>query len=247
MWYTILIFYALNKQEIYTELIDFKNVTKRYDENTIGIANATIHIDKGDFVFLVGPTGSGKSTFIKLILREIMPDSGHIYVEGVDITTLSNREIPFLRRKIGTVFQDYGLLPNKTVFENVAFAMEVIHTPTRTIKRKVPQILALMGIEDKQDQFPRQLSGGQQQRVAIARAIVNEPDILIADEPTGNLDPDTAMEIMRLIDMINRRGTTVIMVTHDKNIVNAMRKRVVAIDAGYIVRDAKGGEYGYDD
>ncbi|MBR5926741.1 MAG: cell division ATP-binding protein FtsE, partial [Firmicutes bacterium] len=214
---------------------------------TLGLANASIHIRKGDFVFLIGLTGSGKSTFIKLILRELMPDQGSIIIEGTDITKLSNREIPQLRRKIGTVFQDYGLLPNKTVFENVAFAMEVIHKPQRTIKNKVPQILAMMGIEDKADQFPRQLSGGQQQRVAIARAIVNEPDILIADEPTGNLDPATAMEIMAFINMINKRGTTVIMATHDKNIVNAMHKRVVTIDAGYIVKDVEGGEYELDD
>lgn len=227
--------------------IDFRNVTKRYDENTLGLAHANIRIDRGDFLFLIGLTGSGKSTFIKLILREIMPDEGSICIEGTDITKLSNREIPELRRKIGTVFQDYGLLPNKTVFENVAFAMEIIHKPTRTIKMKVPQILKLMGIEDKADQFPRQLSGGQQQRVAIARAIVNEPDILIADEPTGNLDPATAMEIMAFIDMINKRGTTVIMATHDKNIVNAMRKRVVTIDAGHIIKDVRGGEYGLDD
>ncbi|MBR5756057.1 MAG: cell division ATP-binding protein FtsE [Firmicutes bacterium] len=228
-------------------MIYFKNVTKRYDENTLGLANASIHIRKGDFVFLIGLTGSGKSTFIKLILRELMPDQGSIIIEGTDITKLSNREIPQLRRKIGTVFQDYGLLPNKTVFENVAFAMEVIHKPQRTIKNKVPQILAMMGIDDKADQFPRQLSGGQQQRVAIARAIVNEPDILIADEPTGNLDPATAMEIMAFINMINKRGTTVIMATHDKNIVNAMHKRVVTIDAGYIVKDVEGGEYELDD
>ncbi len=227
--------------------IDFRNVTKRYDENTLGLAHANIRIDRGDFLFLIGLTGSGKSTFIKLILREIMPDEGSICIEGTDITRLSNREIPELRRKIGTVFQDYGLLPNKTVFENVAFAMEIIHKPARTIKMKVPQILKLMGIEDKADQFPRQLSGGQQQRVAIARAIVNEPDILIADEPTGNLDPATAMEIMAFIDMINKRGTTVIMATHDKNIVNAMRKRVVTIDAGHIIKDVRGGEYGLDD
>ena len=228
-------------------MIYFKNVTKRYDENTLGLANASIHIRKGDFVFLIGLTGSGKSTFIKLILRELMPDQGSIIIEGTDITKLSNREIPQLRRKIGTVFQDYGLLPNKTVFENVAFAMEVIHKPQRTIKNKVPQILAMMGIDDKADQFPRQLSGGQQQRVAIARAIVNEPDILIADEPTGNLDPATAMEIMAFINMINKRGTTVIMATHDKNIVNAMHKRVVTIDAGYIVKDVECGEYELDD
>jgi len=228
-------------------VIDFIDVTKIYGEDNVGLAKANIHIDKGEFVFLVGPTGSGKSTFIKLILRELVPDSGCILINGKDITSLSNREVPMLRREIGTVFQDYGLLPNKTVFENVAFAMEVVHTPARTIKRQVPQVLALMGIQDKADKFPNELSGGQQQRVAIARAIVNAPEILIADEPTGNLDPDTAREIMSLIDHINSRGTTVIMVTHAKDIVNEMHKRVVAIDGGHIVRDAKEGEYGYDD
>lgn len=228
-------------------MIDFIDVTKTYGKDNIGLADANIHIEKGEFVFLVGPTGSGKSTFIKLILRELIPEQGQILINGKDITKLSNREVPMLRREIGTVFQDYGLLPNKTVFENVAFAMEVIHTTPRTIRRQVPQVLALMGIQDKAKKFPHELSGGQQQRVAIARAIVNGPEILIADEPTGNLDPDTAREIMSLLDHINARGTTVIMVTHAKDIVNEMHKRVVAIDGGHIVRDAMEGEYGYDD
>jgi len=228
-------------------LIDFINVSKIYGENSIGLIGANIHINKGEFVFLVGPTGSGKSTFIKLILRELIPEEGAILINGKDITTLSNREVPLLRREIGTVFQDYGLLPNKTVFENVAFAMEVVHTAPRTIRRQVPQVLALMGIQDKANMFPHELSGGQQQRVAIARAIVNDPKILIADEPTGNLDPDTAREIMVLLDRINSKGTTIIMVTHAKDIVNEMHKRVVAIDGGRIVRDAMEGEYGYDD
>ncbi len=228
-------------------MIDFINVSKIYGENSIGLIGANIHINKGEFVFLVGPTGSGKSTFIKLILRELIPEEGAILINGKDITTLSNREVPLLRREIGTVFQDYGLLPNKTVFENVAFAMEVVHTAPRTIRRQVPQVLALMGIQDKANMFPHELSGGQQQRVAIARAIVNDPKILIADEPTGNLDPDTAREIMVLLDRINSKGTTIIMVTHAKDIVNEMHKRVVAIDGGRIVRDAMEGEYGYDD
>ena len=227
-------------------MIDFNNVTKIYDGDNIGLANANIHIDKGEFLFLVGPTGSGKSTFIKLILRELIADEGEILINGKDITTLSNREVPQLRRAIGTVFQDYGLLPNKTVYENVAFAMEVVHTTPRTIRRHVPQILELMGIGDKADKFPRELSGGQQQRVAIARAIVNNPEILIADEPTGNLDPATSREIMQLLLEVNQRGTTVIMVTHDENIVNELHKRVVAIDQGHIVRDAQEGGYGYN-
>ena len=228
-------------------MIDFVNVSKIYDGNNVGLADATIHIDKGEFVFLVGPTGSGKSTFIRLILRELKADQGQILINGKDIATLSNREIPQLRRAIGTVFQDYGLLPNKTVYENVAFAMEVVHASQRRIKRNVPQILELMGIADKADKFPRELSGGQQQRVAIARAIVNSPAILIADEPTGNLDPATSREIMQLLMGVNQRGTTVIMVTHDENIVNEMHQRVVAIDQGRIVRDAMEGEYRYND
>lgn len=227
-------------------MIDFVNVSKIYNGEVVGIENANIHIDKGEFLFLVGPTGSGKSTFIKLILRELMPDEGEILIHGKDITTLSNREVPQLRREIGTVFQDYGLLPNKTVFENVAFAMEVVHASQRRIRRQVPQILTLMGIDDKADKFPRELSGGQQQRVAIARAIVNEPEILIADEPTGNLDPETSHEIMQLLLGINQRGTTVIVVTHDAGIVNEMHKRVVAIQSGHIVRDAEKGDYGYN-
>ena len=228
-------------------LIDFNNVTKIYNGENVGLANATIHIDKGEFVFLVGPTGSGKSTFIRLVLRELIADEGEILINGKNIATLSNREVPMLRRAIGTVFQDYGLLPNKTVYENVAFAMEVVHATQRSIRRHVPQILQLMGIADKADKFPRELSGGQQQRVAIARAIVNNPEILIADEPTGNLDPATSREIMQLLMGVNQRGTTVIMVTHDENIVNEMHQRVVAIDQGHIVRDAKEGEYRYND
>ncbi len=227
-------------------LIDFNNVTKIYDGNNVGLANANIHIDKGEFVFLIGPTGSGKSTFIKLLLRELIADEGEILINGKNIATLSNREVPLLRRAIGTVFQSYGLLPNKTVYENVAFAMEVVHTTQRSIRRHVPQVLELMGIADKADKFPRELSGGQQQRVAIARAIVNNPEVLIADEPTGNLDPATSREIMQLLDQINQRGTTVIMVTHDRPIVDEMHKRVVKIDQGYIMRDAKEGGYEED-
>lgn len=227
-------------------LIDFQNVTKKYGDN-VALDNATLHIEDGDFIFLVGPSGAGKSTFIRLISREIEPDSGSIIVDGKDITKLSNREIPAHRRCIGMVFQDFKLLPNKTVYENIAFAMEVVHCSQRTIKRQVPQVLEIMGIADSANKFPGELAGGEQQRVAIARAIINNPKILIADEPTGNLDPDTAWEIMKLINQINRRGTTVVMVTHAKGIVDRMGKRVVAIDEGKIVRDSKEGEYGYDD
>ncbi len=227
-------------------MIKLEHVTKNYDD-TAALRDVSIQIDDGDFVFLVGPTGAGKSTFIKLISKEIEPDEGKIFVDGQDVTRLSNRRIPLLRRNMGMVSQDFRLLPKKTVFENVAFALEVVHCTRRTINRQVPEVLALMGIEDKKDNFPDDLSGGEQQRVAIARAIVNRPKLLIADEPTGNLDPDTAWEIMKLLDQINRRGTTIVMVTHAKDIVNRMNKRVVAIDRGHIVRDSRGGEYGFDD
>jgi len=227
-------------------LIEFRNVSKAYGENS-ALKDVSLRIEDGDFVFLVGPSGAGKSTFIKLISKEIEPDSGYIFVDGRDITNLSNREIPDHRRGIGMVFQDYKLLPHKTVYENVAFAMEVVHCTQRTIKRQVPQILEIMGIADAADKFPGELAGGEQQRVAIARAIINNPKLLIADEPTGNLDPDTAWEIMKLINQINRRGTTVVMVTHAKEIVDRMGKRVIAIDNGEIVRDNRKGDYGYDD
>ena len=227
-------------------MIRFEGVTKMYGSN-IGLKDATINIEKGDFVFLVGPSGAGKSTLIKLVLKEIEPDEGEIFIDEKNITYLSNREIPALRRSIGMVFQDFRLLPHKTVFENVAFAMEVLHSTQRSIRRQVPQILSIMGIGDQGEKFPMELSAGEQQRVAIARAVINNPMMLIADEPTGNLDPDTAWEIMKLINQINRRGTTVLMVTHAKEIVDRMGKRVVAIDRGRIVRDALGGDYGYDD
>ena len=227
-------------------MIRLEHVSKHYDDHS-ALRDVSIDIDDGDFVFLVGPSGAGKSTFIKLISKEIEPDDGKIFVDGKDVTRLSNRRIPELRRNMGMVFQDFRLLPNKTVFENVAFALEVVHCTRRTINRQVPQVLALMGIEDRKDAFPDDLAGGEQQRVAIARAIVNNPKLLIADEPTGNLDPDTAWEIMELLEQINRRGTTIVMVTHAKDIVNRMNKRVVAIDRGRIVRDSRGGVYGYDD
>lgn len=217
-------------------MIKFDKVTKYYKKN-IGLENVSVKINKGDFVFLVGPSGAGKSTFIKLILKEIEADSGSIKVNDTEVTSLSNREIPILRRSIGIVFQDFRLLPKRTVFENVAFAMEIIHKSPRTIKRQVPQILSLVGIANKANKYPDELSAGEQQRVAIARAIVNNPTVLIADEPTGNLDPDTAWEIMKLLEQINLRGTTIVMVTHAKEIVDKMNKRVIVIDKGRIVRD----------
>jgi len=220
-------------------MINFDHVTKTYRTN-IGLDDVSVNINKGDFVFLVGPSGAGKSTFIKLILKEINADQGSILVDGKDVTKLSNREVPELRRKIGTVFQDFRLLPKKTVFENVAFAMEVLHKSKKQIRKQVPQILSLVGITDKAHKYPEELSAGEQQRVAIARAIVNNPTVLIADEPTGNLDPATAAEIMDLLEQINLRGTTIVMVTHAKDIVDKMKKRVIAIEKGKIVRDSEG-------
>ena len=220
-------------------MITFDHVTKKYRTN-IGLDDVSVHINKGDFVFLVGPSGAGKSTFIKLILKEIDADEGTIQVGDFEVTSLSNREIPMFRRKVGTVFQDFRLLPKKTVFENVAFAMEVLHKSPRQIRKQVPQILSLVGISDKAHKYPDELSAGEQQRVAIARAIVNNPTVLIADEPTGNLDPNTAWEIMDLLDQINLRGTTIVMVTHAKDIVDKMKKRVIAIERGRIVRDEQG-------
>lgn len=224
-------------------MITFDHVTKKYRTN-IGLDDVSVHINKGDFVFLVGPSGAGKSTFIKLILKEINADEGTIKVGDYEVNKLSNREIPKFRRKVGTVFQDFRLLPKKTVFENVAFAMEVLHKSPRQIRKQVPQILSLVGISDKAHKYPDELSAGEQQRVAIARAIVNNPAVLIADEPTGNLDPDTAWEIMDLLDQINLRGTTIVMVTHAKDIVDKMQRRVIAIEKGRIVRDEE-GQYGY--
>ena len=220
-------------------MIRFEHVTKTYRTN-IGLDDVSVDIEKGDFVFLVGPSGARKSTFIKLILKEIDADKGNIFVNGKDVTKMSNREIPELRRKVGTVFQDFRLLPKKTVFENVAFAMEVLHKSKRQIRKQVPQVLSLVGITDKAHKYPDELSAGEQQRVAIARAIINNPMVLIADEPTGNLDPKTADEIMDLLEQINLRGTTIVMVTHAKDIVDRMKKRVIAIDKGRIVRDREG-------
>lgn len=220
-------------------MIHFENVTKKYSANT-GIDNVSLDIDRGEFVFLVGPSGAGKSTFIKLVIKEIEADVGSIRVMGNEIVELPARSLPKHRRNIGMIFQDFRLLPNKTVYENVAFAMEIVHKSQRKIKRQVPLALKLMGISSKANMFPDELSAGEQQRVAIARAIINKPAMLIADEPTGNLDPATAWEIMNLLDEINKRGTTIVMVTHAKDIVDKMQKRVVTIESGKIVGDCIG-------
>lgn len=227
-------------------MILFDNVSKTYaNSNRPALDNASLEIEKGEFVFLVGPSGSGKSTFLRLVLREERPTSGTVWVLGKDLTRLSNWKIPALRRQIGTVFQDFRLLPNKSVYENIAFALEVIGKPKSHIKRVVPEVLEVVGLEGKESRRPDELSGGEQQRVAIARAFVNRPLLLIADEPTGNLDPATSTGIMKLLDRINRLGTTVVMSTHDAQIVDQMRRRVIELDKGQIIRDQTRGVYGY--
>jgi cell division transport system ATP-binding protein len=227
-------------------MIEYQDVTKYYGDN-IGVDGVSCRIDNGEFVFLVGPSGSGKSTFVKLMLKLIDADSGHIMYNGYDVTRLKNMEIARHRRSMGIVFQDFSLLPKKTVAENVAFAMEIIGRSSRSVRRQVPQMLDLVGISAEARKFPNVISIGEQQRVAIARGIVNNPSVLIADEPTGNLDPETGWEIMRLLEQINRRGTTVIMVTHSSEIVNAMGKRVIAIRDGRLVRDESEGMYRPED
>ena len=227
-------------------MILFDHVTKTYaNQNRPALDDVSLEVEKGEFVFLVGPSGSGKSTFLRLVLREERPSSGQVWVLGKELNRLSNWKIPALRRQIGTVFQDFRLLPNKSVFENVAFALEVIGKPRSHIRKVVPEVLEVVGLEDKMERRPDELSGGEQQRVAIARAFVNRPLLLIADEPTGNLDPNTSVGIMKLLDRINRLGTTVIMSTHDAQIVDQMRRRVIELDTGHVVRDQSRGVYGY--
>ena len=228
-------------------MIEFENVTKKYDNGVMALDNVNIKIEKGEFVFIVGPSGAGKSTFIKSILKEIDVTTGKVWVDDVNVSRMHRRRVPYLRRKVGVVFQDFRLLPNKTVYENIAFAMEIIGTNQRIIRKQVPMILALVGLTGKGNVYPNQLSGGEQQRVSIARAMINNPPILIADEPTGNLDPDTSWEIMKILRTINRRGTTILMATHDREIVDIMRKRVIALEKGNVARDDKIGVYGYDD
>ena len=229
-------------------VITFDHVTKTYpaQPKKPALSDVTLQIFAGEFIFLVGHSGSGKSTFIRLLTREIKPTSGKIYVADEDLTTMRNWRVPYLRRTIGCVFQDFKLLPNKTVFENVAFALEVIGKSRHVIKTQVPEVLRLVGLSDKLNSYPDQLSGGQQQRVSIARAIVNRPPLLICDEPTGNLDPQTSRGIMDLLERINRTGTTVLVATHDREMVDNMRRRVIALDRGHLTRDQDRGVYGFD-
>jgi cell division transport system ATP-binding protein len=227
-------------------VIRFQSVTKVYPTSTRpALEDVDVDIEKGEFIFLVGQSGSGKSTFLRLVLKEEQPTKGHIWVAGKDLSKLSRRKVPGLRRQVGTVFQDFRLLPNKTVAENVAFALDVIGKPRHTVAKVVPEVLSLVGLDGKENRRPDELSGGEQQRVAIARAFVNRPRVLLADEPTGNLDPTTSVGIMKLLDRINRTGTTVVMATHDSNIVDSMRRRVVELEAGRVTRDQNRGVYGY--
>ncbi|MBL6629611.1 MAG: cell division ATP-binding protein FtsE [Actinomycetota bacterium] len=224
-------------------MIRLVNVTKSYSDEVVALRDASFEVAKGEFVFLVGPSGSGKSTLLRLINRQERPELGEVWVAGRNIVDMPSNRVPMLRRNIGNVFQDYKLLTNKTVFENVAFALEVIGRPRHVIDTQVPTVLELVGLAGKEDRFPHQLSGGEQQRVSIARAFVNRPQILVADEPTGNLDPVTGEGIMRLLDRINTTGTTVVMATHDQRIVDSMRRRVIQLDRGVLVRDQSRGVY----
>ena len=224
-------------------MIKFENVSKIYDNGFPALHDVSFEIEKGEFVFLVGSSAAGKSTIIKLIMKEEDATEGDITINGIDVCDLRRKEVPFFRRTIGVVFQDFRLLPNKTVQENVAYAMEIVGASGKDIRKNVPNVLSMVGLAHKAKMYPRQLSGGEQQRVAIARAIVNNPVVLIADEPTGNLDPDTAQEIMTILEDINRRGTTIIMATHAENIVNKMQKRVLVVEKGAIVRDEERGAY----
>ena len=226
-------------------VITLDRVTKTYPKSRRpALDDVNVNVEKGEFVFFIGPSGSGKSTFIRLLLKEETPTTGKVLVAGRDVATIRPWKVPQLRRSVGCVFQDFRLLPNKTAAENVAFALEVIGKTRSVIRRVVPEVLSLVGLEGKENRYPHELSGGEQQRVAVARAFVNRPLVLLADEPTGNLDPDTSIEIMRLLDRINRTGTTVVMATHDSNIVNQMRRRVVELDRGRVIRDQARGVYG---
>ncbi|WP_274654144.1 cell division ATP-binding protein FtsE [Paenibacillus humicola] len=227
-------------------MIEMQDVWKTYADGTHALRGVSVLIERNEFVYLVGPSGAGKSTFMKLIYREEVPSKGQISVNGFNIGKLKPRKIPYVRRNIGVIFQDYRLLPKLTAYENIAFAMEVIEAPRRIIRKRTMEVLELVGLRAKHSSLPQQLSGGEQQRVAIARAIVNNPSVIVADEPTGNLDPETSWGIMNLLEEINFRGTTIVMATHNKEIVNTLRKRVIAIESGVIARDEVRGEYGYE-
>ena len=220
-------------------MIELKEVTKEYSKGVAALNGVSLKIEQGEFVFIVGGSGSGKSTLIRLLLKELEPTSGKIKVMGNDLSKLKHKDIPYYRRKLGVVFQDFRLLKDRNVYENIAFALRVIEAPTRVIKKKVPAALSLVGLAQKYKSYPKELSGGEQQRVAIARAIINEPSILLADEPTGNLDPANSWEIMKLLEEANQRGTTIIVVTHNHELVNAMKKRVITMQQGNIVSDTK--------
>ena len=229
-----------------TSMIEFISVTKRYPNGVEALKNTNLRIEKGEFVFLVGSSGAGKTTILKLLYRELLPTKGTIKVSGRDVVKLKKREIPFFRRKMGLVFQDYRLLADRTVYENVAFALRVIETPNREIKKRVMESLDLVGLKEKTKALPTELSGGEQQRISLARAIVNQPAVILADEPTGNLDPDTSIDIVNLLRVINLRGSTVIMATHDQEIVDRLRKRVVEVEGGSIIRDQLKGGYRHE-
>lgn len=227
-------------------MLEMRHAGKVYPGGAVALEDINVHIRPGEFVFLVGPSGAGKSTFIRLISREIEPTSGQILVDGVDVMKLNRGDIPYLRRQLGIVFQDFRLLNDRTAYENVAFAMQVIEAPSHKIRQRVNEVLELVGLKGRGDNYPGEMSGGEQQRVAIARAIVNDPLLVIADEPTGNLDPETSKEIMEIFTQINSRGTTILMATHDKTMVDYMQKRVIALENGRLVRDDRKGVYGYE-
>ena len=227
-------------------MLEMIDVSKIYPGGSVALQDINVRIEQGEFVFIVGPSGAGKSTFFKMLFREVLPSSGKVIVNGHDLVKMTDKEIPYFRRQLGIVFQDYRLLPDRTVYDNVAFAMQVIETPYRKIKRRVNDVLDLVGLRKRAHAYPTELSGGEQQRIAIARAIVNDPILLIAAEPTGNLDPETSWEIMDIFREVNKSGTTIVMATHDREIVDEMEKRVIAIEHGHIVRDDAKGVYGYE-